>query len=71
MRVYPEGYNVISDLRGRVALAHRLRAAGDLAPTNDSTGAFLEQLLTHIDTLTAERDALVRRLTTHNAERSA
>jgi hypothetical protein len=57
MRVYPEGYNVISDLRGRVALAHRLRAAGDLAPTNDSTGAFLEQLLTHIDTLTAERDA--------------
>jgi len=44
----------IRDLRGRVALAHRLRAAGDLSPTNDSTGAFLERLLAEHDTLTAE-----------------
>jgi hypothetical protein len=71
MRVYPEGYNVISDLRGRVALAHRLRAAGDLAPTNDSTGAFLEQLLTHIDTLTAERDAARERSKYWKAEHAA
>jgi len=60
MRVYPDGYDVVDDLRGRVQAIRKLRTDPGLSESNENLGVFLEQLLTHIDTLTAERNALVR-----------
>jgi hypothetical protein len=57
MRVYPDGYDVVDALRGRVQAIRKLRTDPGLSESNENLGVFLEQLLTHIDTLTAERDA--------------
>lgn len=54
MRVYPEGYDVVDDLRGRVAKSRMIRNAPfsfERASGNESLGAFLEALLTEIERL--------------------